>query len=61
MLALGRKVGESVMIGDDIVVSVAEIKGGYVVLAFDAPKDVKIHRMEVYRRIQAEEGHHDGA
>lgn len=47
MLVLTRKVGDSVQIGDDIVVSVVEVKGGRVRLSFDAPKEVQILREEL--------------
>lgn len=54
MLVLSRKVGESIQIGDDIFVSVVEVKGGRVRLSFDAPKDVKIIREEIALPIQSE-------
>jgi carbon storage regulator len=47
MLVLTRKVGESIVIADDIVVTVLEIRGGQVRLGVEAPKDVSIHRSEV--------------
>jgi carbon storage regulator len=54
LLILTRKVGESVAIGDDIQVSVVEIKGTQVKLGIRAPKDVTVHREEVYLKIQEE-------
>jgi carbon storage regulator len=51
---LTRKVGESVAIGDDIQVSVVEIKGTQVKLGIRAPKDVTVHREEIYLKIQEE-------
>ena len=54
MLILTRKVGESVAIGDDIQVSVVEIKGTQVKLGIRAPKDVTVHREEIYLKIQEE-------
>ena len=54
MLILTRKVGESVAIGDDIQVSVVEIKGAQVKLGIRAPKDVTVHREEIYLKIQEE-------
>lgn len=54
MLILTRRVGESLVIGDDIVVSVLEMKGNQVRLGIEAPKSVTVHRKEVYERIQAE-------
>ena len=47
MLVLGRKVGESVLIGDGIVVRVSEVSGNRVKLAFDAPKWITIKRQEI--------------
>ncbi len=54
MLILTRKVGESVAIGDDIQVSVVEIKGNQVKLGIKAPRDVTVHREEIYLKIQEE-------
>lgn len=54
MLILSRRTGESLIIGDDITVSVLEIKGNQVRIGIDAPKDVSVHRNEIYERIQAE-------
>ena len=54
MLVLTRKVGERLVIGEDIVVTVAEIKGDNVRLAIEAPKSVKIYRGELYEAIAAE-------
>jgi len=51
MLVLSRKCGEAIVIGDNIVVSVLEVKGGRVKLGFTAPSDAPIHRGEVYKRI----------
>ena len=53
MLVLTRKWNESVMIGDDIEVVVAEIRGDRVRLGFNAPPEVKIYRTEVYEEITA--------
>ena len=53
MLVLSRRVGESVMIGDDITVTVLEVRGDIVRLGIDAPRDVKVHREEVYREVEA--------
>lgn len=52
MLVLTRKVGEGIIIGDDIKLTIVEIKGGNIRLGIDAPRDKKIHRQEVYDRIQ---------
>jgi carbon storage regulator len=54
MLILTRRVGESVMIGDKITVTVLEVKGNQVRLGVGAPKEVTVHREEVYRRVEAE-------
>lgn len=54
MLALTRKIGERIVIGDDIVVTVVDIKGDNIRLGIDAPKDVKIYRGELYDAIAAE-------
>ena len=54
MLVLTRKIGEGIIIGDDITLKIVEIKGGTVRLGIDAPRNKKIHRQEVYDRIVAE-------
>lgn len=54
MLKLTRNPGEAIMIGDDIVVRVMEIRPGQVSIGIDAPKHIEVHREEVYKRIQAE-------
>jgi carbon storage regulator len=54
LLILTRKVGESIAIGDDIQVSVVEIKGTQVKLGIRAPMDVTVHREEIYLKIQEE-------
>ena len=51
MLILTRKEGESLRLGDDIVVTVVSVKGGNVRLGIDAPREVTVHREEVYERI----------
>ena len=57
MLVLSRKRGERIVIGPNIELSVVDIRGNKVRLAFDAPRDVSIHRQEIYRRIQDESRH----
>lgn len=54
MLALTRKSGEQIIIGDNIVITVVDVKGDSVRLSFDAPRDVKIYRGELYQAIVAE-------
>lgn len=54
MLILTRRVGETLMIGDDITVTVLGVKGGQVRIGVDAPKNVEVHREEIYQKIQKE-------
>lgn len=54
MLVLTRKVGEGIIIGDDVKLTVVEIKGGTVRIGIDAPKDKKIYRQELYDEIMAQ-------
>lgn len=54
MLILTRRIGESLVIGDDVVVTVLGVRGHQVRLGVDAPKDVSVHREEIYQRIQDE-------
>lgn len=54
MLVLSRRRGEKVYIGNDIVVSITEIKGDRVQLGFDCPPQLAVHREEVYHRIRRE-------
>ena len=54
MLILSRSTGQSIMIGDEITVTVIEIKGHQVRIGIDAPKNVAVHREEIYYRIKAE-------
>ena len=57
MLILSRKRGERIVIGPNIELAVVDIRGNKVRLAVDAPRDVSIHRQEIYRRIQDESRH----
>ena len=73
MLILTRRVGETVMIGDDVTVTVLGVKGNQVRIGVNAPRDVAVHREEIFERIKREEqdgvpgahpagsgnGHHD--
>ena len=54
MLILTRKLGERITIGNDIVISLLEIKGSQVKLGIEAPKGISIHRQEIYERIRRE-------
>ena len=59
MLVLSRKKGQRVMIGDGIVITVVEVRGNKVRFGIDAPKEVPVHREEVYNQIR-EEGEREG-
>ena len=55
MLVLSRKVGEVIRVGDDVEIKVVAVKGDRVRLGIEAPKDVPVHRQEVYDRRREEE------
>ena len=55
MLILTRRVGETVMIGDEVTVTILGVKGNQVRVGVNAPKTVAVHREEIYERIQREE------
>ena len=61
MLILTRRVGETVMIGNDITVTVLGVKGNQVRVGVNAPKEVAVHREEIYERIKREEQAAGGA
>lgn len=54
MLCLSRKKGEQIRIGDNIVITVMEVRGDKVRLAFDAPRDIAVHRQEIWDAIKKE-------
>lgn len=59
MLILTRKIGETVMIGDDVTVTVLGVKGNQVRLGINAPKETSVHREEIYVRIKGEQSLND--
>jgi carbon storage regulator len=61
MLILTRRIGETVIIGDDVSITVLGVKGNQVRLGVNAPRDVSVHREEIYQRIKFEQEQKGGA
>lgn len=55
MLILTRKVGEKLLIGDNIEITILNVRGGQVKLGINAPKDISVHREEIYSKIKSAE------
>jgi carbon storage regulator len=55
MLILTRRVGETIMVGDEVQITVLGIKGNQIRIGINAPEDIAVHREEIYNRIQAEQ------
>ena len=61
MLILTRRVGETLMVGDEVTVTVLGVKGNQVRIGINAPKEIAVHREEIYERIKAEQHNNNTA
>lgn len=60
MLILSRRTGESILIGDDVTITILSVKGKQVRIGITAPPDVSVHREEIYQRIQTDKSNTPG-